>query len=562
MSCRPLPLNNLSAAPSTLARPSPAAPPRQGDYWYHSASGGYPGSRPNCTIPGARGIGSLPIDFSNSTTGSIRGAPGLNGTYNTRLFADEAARLVRVHDAATPFYMYLAFMAVHQGCTGAEFRGLGLQAPMGTVQLYNRTVDDAYKVVGAMYTELDWGIEKVIAALKANDNMWGNTIMVFVSDNGGPLDHSTNTPLRGGKHTFFEGGVRVAAFISGPLIPAARRGTRWAGMAASADWYATIVEGFAGGLVPPHTGTREPDALNLWPAILSGGASPRTEVVHQVENQWSCDVTQPGGGCCSSIRMGEMKLIVGGPGDSRTVEIPEPCTPVPPVRPGYPAPCPTRGFLRGCQFSCGAKFHNCEECFGNATHSLVTDTAAACQAKCAAHRGCGAFQWVGKSRMCVFKCPGSVAPGRAECTIGLEERAAYICGPAHNDSNAPLPPPPPPPPPPSPDCPVPFGKSGGQVEPGTDHARAAGHKGDGRTDLTCTPYCLFNLTSDIGERFDLRSVPALEPLAQRMLARLRWHGTTGPRPAYIWPDPATFKAKEAQMCRSAVQRGFLEPIAP
>ena len=85
---------------------------------------------------------------------------------------------------------------------------------------------------------------------------------------GGPLDHCTNSPLRGGKHTFLEGGVRVMSFISGPLIPTARRGTRWTGMAASADWYKIIVEGIAGGTVPANSGTRPPDALNLWPAIL------------------------------------------------------------------------------------------------------------------------------------------------------------------------------------------------------------------------------------------------------------------------------------------------------
>ena len=86
-----------------------------------------------------------------------------------------------------------------------------------------------------MYTELDSGIETVITSLKKN-NMWDNTVLIFVSDNGGPLDHCTNMPLRGGKHTFFEGGVRVMSFVSGPLIPERRRGTRWTGMAASADW--------------------------------------------------------------------------------------------------------------------------------------------------------------------------------------------------------------------------------------------------------------------------------------------------------------------------------------
>jgi hypothetical protein len=82
--------------------------------------------------------------------------------------------------------MYLAFMAVHDGCASGDE---GKQAPLETVELYNRTVLDTYKVAGAMYSEMDSGIQVVIDALKANDNMWANTVLIFVSDNGGPLDH-------------------------------------------------------------------------------------------------------------------------------------------------------------------------------------------------------------------------------------------------------------------------------------------------------------------------------------------------------------------------------------
>ena len=96
-------------------------------------------------------------------------------------------------------------MAVHDGCTGATFKGLGKQAPLGTVELYNRTVLDTYKVAGAMCkcsrslcvffrrsskkaaapdTELDRGIQTVIDALQEK-SMWENTVLIFVSDNGG-----------------------------------------------------------------------------------------------------------------------------------------------------------------------------------------------------------------------------------------------------------------------------------------------------------------------------------------------------------------------------------------
>ena len=176
---------------------------------------------------------------------------------------------------------------VHDGC-GGPYAGkeqgadrLGKQAPMATVNLYNTTQLDCYKVAGAMYTELDYGIAEVVDALKEKEMF---DLLIFVSDNGGPLDHTTNSPLRGGKHTFYEGGVRVMSFISGPAVPPARRGTRWTGMAHSSDWYVTITEGIAGGKVPANTGPRAPDGFNLWPAILADSPGPRTEVVHQVEN--------------------------------------------------------------------------------------------------------------------------------------------------------------------------------------------------------------------------------------------------------------------------------------
>ena len=221
------------------------------------------------------------------------------------------------------------------------------------------------------------------------------------------------------------------SFIAGPLIPAARRGTRWTGMAASADWYRVIAEGIAGGSVPADSGTRPPDALNLWPAILDGGAGPRTEVVHQVENAHSCDTTQGGGGCCSSMRMGEMKLIIGGPGDSRTIMRPAQCVVVPRVQ-GYKAPCPTKDYVQGCRFECGdGPGGGCQECYGNVSTTvtrpaLITPTSEACQAACAKDKRCAAFQWIGmgddesptKHHQCLFKCAGAVGAGRRTLPSG------------------------------------------------------------------------------------------------------------------------------------------------
>ena len=251
------------------------------------------------------------------TSGQLR-RPDLNGTYNRNLFSGEAARLIRRHGALfpdDPMYMYLAFMNIHDGCGNLS---IGKQAPLKTVELYSDTQLDTYKVSGAMITELDYGVAEALEALR-DVGMYDNTLVVLVSDNGGPLDHATNAPLRGGKHTFFEGGVRVMAFMSGGWLPQGLRGKRWTGMSHASDWYFTLVEGVAGGKVPANTGPRAPDGHNLWPALLDAAKgntsdwSPRNEVVHQVENQYFSEGV-------ASMRLGKYKIITGkkGPGDSRT----------------------------------------------------------------------------------------------------------------------------------------------------------------------------------------------------------------------------------------------------
>ena len=81
--------------------------------------------------------------------------------------------------------------------------------------------------------------------------------------------------------------MRTEAFLWSPLLPAARRGTKWDGIMHISDWWATYLAA-AGATPPADTGPRAPDAKNLWPAILSGGQSPRTEVVHMVHNEQYC----------------------------------------------------------------------------------------------------------------------------------------------------------------------------------------------------------------------------------------------------------------------------------
>jgi arylsulfatase A-like enzyme len=137
---------------------------------------------------------------------------------------------------------------------------------------------------------LDLEIQANVTAALKLAGMYQHSVMILISDNGGPLDHSNNFPYRGGKASLWEGGVRVEALVHSPLLPASRRGIKWSGLAHSSDWYVTLYEGIAGagaGAATAGTGPRAPDGLNLWPALLGRNTtSPRTEVIHRVTNRY------------------------------------------------------------------------------------------------------------------------------------------------------------------------------------------------------------------------------------------------------------------------------------
>ena len=107
--------------------------------------------------------------------------------------------------------------------------------------------------------------------------MYDNTLIVMTSDNGGDCQFgqpANNFPLKGRKCSVWDGGTRVAAFVSGGFVPAQNRGTKSDVLMHVADWYVTlsVIAGVdpSDPVVNPSpigTGTYDVDGVDMWPAI-------------------------------------------------------------------------------------------------------------------------------------------------------------------------------------------------------------------------------------------------------------------------------------------------------
>jgi arylsulfatase A-like enzyme len=175
--------------------------------------------------------------------------------YLTDHFGNEAVAFID-RQKAKPFFLYLAFNAVHAP----------LQAPADEIAKFNTGNKDRNTLL-AMGKRMDDAIGKVVAKLK-REGVWENTLLFFFSDNGGPLAQTANnTPLRGGKHQDYEGGIRVPFLI---CWPAKLKAGESRAVVSSLDILPTALA--AAGLSGPNE--KPLDGTNLLPMLL-GETAPK-----------------------------------------------------------------------------------------------------------------------------------------------------------------------------------------------------------------------------------------------------------------------------------------------
>lgn len=204
--------------------------------------------------------------------------------YLTEAFAREAGAFIERHKER-PFFLYVPFNAVH--------------TPFQTTDKYQQrfahVADEKRRVYYAMTSALDDAVGEILAALKKH-RLEENTLVVFLSDNGGPTytGVQNNGPLRLGKLFLFEGGVRVPFIVRWPAK--LKGGSLYREAVSALDLLPTFAAA-TGATLPPELTL---DGVNLLPFLQGGeAAKPHAQLC------WR-------NGPNHAIRKGNWKLVQAG----------------------------------------------------------------------------------------------------------------------------------------------------------------------------------------------------------------------------------------------------------
>ena len=238
---------------------------------------------------------------------SLMSIPGLEKYWGSGVFVTEAltrealSALDSVKESGKPFFLYMSHYAVH--------------IPIDKdLRYYDGYIARGLSEKDAAYASLIRGMDKslgdILDWLEANGEA-GNTIVIFMSDNGGLATQpywrdgepfTQNAPLKSGKGSLYEGGVRE------PMI------VRWPGVVDSSsvcdrylmieDFYPSILE-MAGMNQEMPAGV---DGVSFVPLLKgTGDPSEGRALVWNFPNIWGND--GPGINLNCAIRKGEWKLV-------------------------------------------------------------------------------------------------------------------------------------------------------------------------------------------------------------------------------------------------------------
>jgi len=226
-------------------------------------------------------MGSTEPDYDADNPIYRGGQPVVEEEYLTDAFTREAVGFIR-RNADRPFFLYLAYNAVHSPLQGAD----------PYMEKFAHIEDIQRRIFAAMLANLDDSVGEVLDELRKQE-LEKNTLVFFLSDNGGPTREltSSNLPLREGKGSLHEGGIRVPFMVKWP--GGIKGGRVYEQPVVSLDIFATATAQAGIGLQK----NRPIDGVNLMP-YLNGekDGAPHEKLFWRVGNR-------------RALRVGDWKLV-------------------------------------------------------------------------------------------------------------------------------------------------------------------------------------------------------------------------------------------------------------
>ncbi|CAA6679646.1 MULTISPECIES: sulfatase [unclassified Lentimonas] len=167
-----------------------------------------------------------------------------------------------------PFFLFMSYNAPHT-----------VLAAKDEDKAIFPDLTDKRQTYAAMVYAMDRGIGELVKTLKAT-NQYEDTLIIFLSDNGGRTDQgANNAPLAGVKGDTTEGGFRVPMFMHWPnKVPA---GQHYDHPVSALDFYPSFAR-IAGAKIPEG---KDLDGKDIWKAFFAGESARKGEIIYSVRHR-------------------------------------------------------------------------------------------------------------------------------------------------------------------------------------------------------------------------------------------------------------------------------------
>lgn len=245
--------------------------------------------------------------YRNSLADTLWGVRGLDkyadqGLNLTEALTREAISTLKANKkSGKPFFLYMSHYAVH--------------LPFSKdVRFYQKYIENGLSDTEARYAALIEGMDKSLGDLMDyldSEGISDNTYILFLSDNGGLTltpqrggeAHTQNLPLKMGKGSLYEGGIRVPMIVAGPGIPKSVTTNQYVGID---DIFPTILE-LAG--LKKYKTIQQIDGESITPFLRDEQMKNEDKILlWHYPNNWT-SVNLKGISWGSALRKGKWKLL-------------------------------------------------------------------------------------------------------------------------------------------------------------------------------------------------------------------------------------------------------------